>query len=699
MGHTSLYISIGEMIKLKKSIRKVSLLAITCFILLLLSNLYVQAYDEYTEVESNNTLANATAMFLDRAYSGKLGSSKDIDYYMFTLDNPGDVQVVFSHESTKYESTSKSWYVRVLDAENNEYQSMYSTGSETEKSINLGLSEGTYYIRLESAWSYLDMDYNIQVDYNQGYYYEKEFNNTRALATNLEFNSNYIGRLGSSSDVDYYKFTLDSPGNIQADFSHDSTMKETTVSSWYVKILDSENNEYRSMSSSGSDLDKKMSIGLPQGTYYIKILSASEYLSKDYSLQVIYYKSNYIEKEFNNTLTSANELELDSNYTGRLSSSSDIDYYKFTLNDPGNAQLKFTHESTKNETTSQSWIIRLLDCNNNEYYSVSSTGSEVEKSIDIGLPSGTYYIKVQSGLYYIDMDYNLQISFTDNNYYEKEFNDAKFSANEVELDRVYSGILNTLSDKDYYKFVLEEPKEIMIKFEHDLVTGNEEHQLWTVSLSDDSNREYTAIYSRGKDTSKSFTVKLDEGTYFLKVESNDKVQINKKYEISSNISYDSSKARELVQYALEQKNFYGFNIAYAEVMKITDENERDTLLSRLSTISDIIWTDDIKSIYADLRRMADTGSAQIYDSVQIKIDNSNLQQVDKDYLKTEVTSWGKNLVWTEDYKIAVSAILNAYSKKDSISISLAQQKIDTVKNRINRDYLLNELNNFIKTNK
>jgi hypothetical protein len=160
---------------------------------------------------------------------------------------------------------------------------------------------------------------------------------------------------------------------------------------------------------------------------------------------------------------------------------------------------------------------------------------------------------------------------------------------------------------------------------------------------------------------------------------------------------DTDRASELVNYALNQKTFYSYNLAYAEVMRVTDASEQSQLLGQLGQISNDVWTDEIKSIYVDLKSMADTSSAKLYDSIQIKIDNSSLPQVDKDYLKTEVTSWGKNLVWTEDYSKAINALLNAWNIKDTLSVNEAENLINSIKNENNKEYLRNELNGLKQT--
>lgn len=161
--------------------------------------------------------------------------------------------------------------------------------------------------------------------------------------------------------------------------------------------------------------------------------------------------------------------------------------------------------------------------------------------------------------------------------------------------------------------------------------------------------------------------------------------------LSPNVKAENQKVFELVDYALKEKTFYSFNLAYAEVMKLTDENEKNQLLDKLGSISNIVWRPDITNIYAILKEMSNTGSGKIYDEVQITIANADIPQVDKDYLLTEVTSWGRNLVWTDDYSQGMSALLNAWAKQDLDSINKAEATISQLKNKYSKDYLFSEL--------
>jgi hypothetical protein len=154
----------------------------------------------------------------------------------------------------------------------------------------------------------------------------------------------------------------------------------------------------------------------------------------------------------------------------------------------------------------------------------------------------------------------------------------------------------------------------------------------------------------------------------------------------------TESADVLVNVALNQKTFYHFNLAYGKILQESDPITQGVLLSKLATISEIVWTQEIKDVNKLIEEMTKTKSGKAYDQIQALIANSKtLAQVDKDYLSYELFSWGSNLVYTPDYKAAVDALVDAGNKKTDEAIQNAKNLIGKVQLSINKEYLLGEL--------
>jgi uncharacterized protein YjdB len=351
-----------------------------------------------SELEPNNSIQSAQYIKTNMNYTGNLSTYNDVDYYKFVIDSPGKVYLSFRHEQV----TSGSWYVKVLDASNNElsYFTAYS-GDINVRSYYLRLPAGTYYVRI-SANTHNDIDYGLTVNYSpEGEGYEKEWNNSMSTAQAINTNHSYTGNLYSSSDVDYYKYVIDSPGKVYLNFRHE----QVTSGSWYVKVLDASNNELTSLSIYSGDVNvRSYYLRLPAGTYFVRI-STGSHNDIDYALTVNYSaEGEGYEKEWNNSMSAAQGININQTYTGNLCSNNDVDYYKFSIASTTDLSIDFRHAQVQ----SGSWYIQLLDSNNKRLAEFSSYSSDLKKtSLLKNLVAGTYYLRISGSN--CDYDYDMVV--------------------------------------------------------------------------------------------------------------------------------------------------------------------------------------------------------------------------------------------------------------------------------------------------
>lgn len=170
---------------------------------------------------------------------------------------------------------------------------------------------------------------------------------------------------------------------------------------------------------------------------------------------------------------------------------------------------------------------------------------------------------------------------------------------------------------------------------------------------------------------------------------------------TSSQQYIITEAKSLVSQALNEKSFYKYNISFAKIMQITDLGERNLLLSQLGAISSEIYTKDILHFNELLASVAQTGSGRIYDNAEAEIRSSSLSEVDKGYLLGELTSWGRQMVYTLDYTAALDKLIEAWNfindpSKIYTAIVYAETSINNVKNIYNKQYLYEQLDGLKK---
>ncbi|MBY0158852.1 hypothetical protein M4D56_08215 [Cytobacillus oceanisediminis] len=201
-------------------------------------------------------------------------------------------------------------------------------------------------------------------------------------------------------------------------------------------------------------------VGLPAGTYYVKIENYSDGFETAYQMKVQYTATDYYEKEFNNSITTANGLTLNKIYKGNLQNSDDKDFFKFTLTKPGNVALSIK------QSPGTIWYAHIQDTKGNIYTKIYTGDSEmIEGNVarEVGLPKGTYYVLISNYSYGIDKPYEFQVKYTSSNYYEQEFNNNLTNATAVNLNQTYKGNLQDYNDIDFYKFSV--PKDGLVNLQ------------------------------------------------------------------------------------------------------------------------------------------------------------------------------------------------------------------------------------------
>lgn len=481
--------------------------------------------NQYWESEPNDTAVLADMINVNTAYYANTGTytgDGEYDYYKFTVPKDGAVNISFNHPL--YSNLSTSYYdLKLYDSKFGEIDSFSSKGSDTSiNSTMMGLRAGTYYLKVD-AWSTHD-EYNFKVNYTASDDWEKENNDSANLSSVIALNKVYSGTLRHYSDLDYYRFTTTSAGVVSLEFMH-NMYAEMNSSYYTVSVYDKSGTFlYSQFKSNGAQTSvKDTSIGLPAGTYLIKVGDGA-YTSNDvYKFKVNYKKTSDWETESNDTINMADSISLSKTTYGAISSNSDTDFFKFGIKDNGYIGIDFGHKNLG--YTDKAYKISLYDAKGNELYEFASKGVEKLKSLkQYGLGKGTYYLSVK-GLYnWSNADYNLKVNYKKASNWETENNNDMSVADKISLDKTYNGT-TVESDNDYYKFTLSAKTWVNISFSHESTGSTNSH--WYVSLYDkngntlsyDAGRKYIqTLYVKGTQTYQSTgNIQLAKGSYYVRI--------------------------------------------------------------------------------------------------------------------------------------------------------------------------------------
>lgn len=238
------------------------------------------------------------------------------------------------------------------------------------------------------------------------------------------------------------------------------------------------------------------------------------------------------EKEPNDDISSANDIEPNVKYTGNLKDEDDVDYYKIQIEKKGKIVLNFKHPKIDNEYSI--WNVCLQGTDESEKINMNVTGEAANvDSNTIRVAPGIYYIKVSRyNSEYSSAKYTFVVNFEEEGeYYEAEPNDdLATQAMKIKTNKTYVGNISDYDDVDCYKFTLKEKRKVCLKFTHAKLS--EDYTLWQVDLLGDEEGGLTNIYSTGQ-TAKLYSdnVRLPAGTYYVRIAHYNSLSSDIDYEI------------------------------------------------------------------------------------------------------------------------------------------------------------------------
>ncbi len=307
---------------------------------------------------------------------------------------------------------------------------------------------------------------------------EVENNDSMDKAMLISVNEEVTGNISDKNDKDYYKFELPADGYISLTFSHGYA--DSSGGYWGSYIFDSDGNNvvipdtdkaYQWYFGNIKDDSTGIRIGLPKGSYYVKITPSAYWSSVDYFFTVNYTESSAYETEFNDTVKTADDISVNTEIGGNINYSDDVDYYKFDISEDGYISLTFSHGYA--DSSVGYWESYIFDSDGNSvipdrYYEwYFGNIKDDSTGIRIGLPKGSYYVKITPSAHWSSVDYSFTVNYTESSAYEREGNDTIKQANDVAVNTKTGGGIMTKDDADWYRFSIPEDGNISVTFGHD----------------------------------------------------------------------------------------------------------------------------------------------------------------------------------------------------------------------------------------
>ena len=328
-----------------------------------------------TETENNGTVSTANVVPVNEAVSANISTADDMDWFKFTLTEPGSLSVSFWHETCNAGDYDwmDTWKLTLYggDERDIEYCTMgIKSGDEkTDRSSIYNVPAGTYYIKVKSDYYWRSCEYKFTINYESSVEKneEQEMNDSPSTSNSIAVNTSYHGRISLGEDADWYKFTVTEPGSVSVSFWHETCNAGDYdwMDTWKVDLFRGEETDvhYSSMGIKSGDekIDTTSIHNIPAGTYYIRIKPDYYWRNCDYSVIVNYESSvgKDMEQESNDTPSTANLISVNKNYSGRVSLEKDLDWYAFDLAESSTVTVTLSHDVI--DSSGYYWNVRVYD--------------------------------------------------------------------------------------------------------------------------------------------------------------------------------------------------------------------------------------------------------------------------------------------------------------------------------------------------
>ena len=238
-----------------------------------------QKSNEYNgEVEDNDNFDTATLIKNNTVYDGDYSKYNDVDYYKFSLEQAGLVDV----------KCSKVGFT-IYNEDNNGNVAKLFSGSENGDiyESRIRLPKGNYFIVASPRYSQEMRNYTIcaNVQYESESDYEQEFNNVKSQANEKNTNHWYIGNLNDISDIDYYKMVIPERSFLSLEFKNP---RQTCNKHFKITLYDENlKNKILEVINTENPYLKTEEAICPAGTYYVRVESYYYYAPYiDYSVNL-----------------------------------------------------------------------------------------------------------------------------------------------------------------------------------------------------------------------------------------------------------------------------------------------------------------------------------------------------------------------------------------------------------------------------
>lgn len=460
---------------------------------------------------SNNTYLTADTIYADTTVVGSTPKSDQVDYYKYTVTEPGYFTVSLSRTGSKGQ-----WILAISDSKNVQIEKTGYKGSYETAFYNFGVGESIYIMVRGSN----DAEYALTVNTTPESDWEQEPDDDRTAAISIQDGEWLTGNGYKRNDDDWYMYKVEKNGYL----SFEMEQVDEGSYSWAIEVEDDGQNRLERATVKDGFQSGKYCGKIGQ-TFYLHI-NAGIYNRRRYQVRAVFTEADDWERETNDTLEDATEIKKDQTLHGVLNKDKDVDMYKFKS--PGGGVYSFNVSGVDGDSRTY-WKVSLYDANNKLIQSEKALPNQELQMHRLNFKKGeVVYLKVEKGYAMGGKEYTVTMNFEKNVAWEQESDDTFKTAVALKKGKTKIGTCYTAADQDYYVYKAAKAGTIKFTFSGDRVDyGNG----WDVTVYDQSKKVVKQIQML-KD-SQTIGVKAKKGKkYYLVVKPRDSRMADISYEVT-----------------------------------------------------------------------------------------------------------------------------------------------------------------------
>lgn len=263
-------------------------------------------------------------------------------------------------------------------------------------------------------------------------------------------------------------------------------------------------------------LQQSRDLFVPAGVYYVTV-EAKVSDAEEYHLTLSLSEEANVELENNNTAQNATPVALNTPYSASLSSSKDVDFFTFMLNEACAVNVTLNTSGSGSKSTLYAYAVYNA-ADGTRLASVSVPGNaQLSETGNLYLAAGVYYVQVAKGSSSTNEEYVITVHVDQAGFMEAESNDTQVTANAVPVNEDVYGSFSREGDIDFFAFTLDTDAVIQPRFS--FTPTDSSSKTYVLTILDSARHELLKVNIGGKESAKILApLALPAGAYTVKLE-------------------------------------------------------------------------------------------------------------------------------------------------------------------------------------